>query len=72
MNLVVVLKDLFIAGAETTSTTLLWSVLYLTMYPEVQRKVQAEIDALIGRERRPSRNDKAGYDKNSMFFRFWN
>jgi len=58
MNLVIDLKDLFLAGAETTSTTLFWSILYLCQYPEVQVKVQTEIDAVIGRTRLPSREDK--------------
>ena len=57
-NLVVVLKDLFLAGAETTSTTLFWSILYLTQNPSVQIKVQAEIDDVIGKGRLPSRDDK--------------
>ena len=40
--------DLFIAGAETTSSTLKWTMLYLSLYPEVQRKCQQEIDEKIG------------------------
>ena len=36
--------DLFIAGMETTSSALLWTILYLMHHPHVQEKVQAEID----------------------------
>jgi len=31
-------RDLFTAGAETSSTSLLWIMLYLTHYPNVQKK----------------------------------
>uniref|UniRef100_A0A8C0WJQ0 Cytochrome P450 2J2-like protein n=1 Tax=Castor canadensis TaxID=51338 RepID=A0A8C0WJQ0_CASCN len=43
-NLVCTTLDLFLAGTETTSTTLRWGLLYMALYPDVQEKVQAEID----------------------------
>ena len=57
-NLLVVLLDLFAAGADTTSTTLGFAILYLMAYLEVQKKVQKEIDEMIGRERMPCLNDR--------------
>ena len=39
-NLKVALFDLFLAGSETTSTTLTWASLYMVRYPEVQARVQ--------------------------------
>jgi len=36
-------------------------MLYLTQNPEVQRKVHAEIDSVIGRDRPPCRDDKPRY-----------
>uniref|UniRef100_A0A3B3Z0Z6 Cytochrome P450, family 2, subfamily N, polypeptide 13 n=1 Tax=Poecilia mexicana TaxID=48701 RepID=A0A3B3Z0Z6_9TELE len=57
-NLAFCAFDLFIAGTETTATTLLWALLYLTKYPEVQEKVQAEIDRVIGQSRQPSMADR--------------
>ncbi|XP_008935943.1 PREDICTED: cytochrome P450 2D4-like, partial [Merops nubicus] len=58
-NLRLVTADLFVAGSETTSTTLRWAFLYMLLYPEIQSKVQAEIDKVIGRERSPSMTDQA-------------
>jgi len=43
--------DLFKAGAETTSTTLLWCILYLTQYQEVQEAVRQEVERVTGEER---------------------
>ncbi|NWT82087.1 CP2DR protein, partial [Lanius ludovicianus] len=58
-NLRLVTADLFTAGSETSSTTLRWALLYMLLYPEIQSKVQAEIDKVIGRERPPSMMDQA-------------
>ncbi|XP_051501120.1 cytochrome P450 2J2 [Myxocyprinus asiaticus] len=52
------LLDLFVAGTETTSTTLLWGFVYMMKYPEIQEKVQAEIDNVVGRSRRPNVDDR--------------
>ncbi|NWV20648.1 CP2DH protein, partial [Origma solitaria] len=58
-NLRMVAVDLFTAGSETTSTTLRWALLYMLLHPEIQSKVQAEIDKVIGRERAPTMEDQA-------------
>lgn len=57
-NLENTLFDLFLAGSETTSTTLTWAVLYMIRYPHVQAKVQEELDSMIGLERLPSVSDR--------------
>ncbi|MEI2577451.1 cytochrome P450 [Scytonema sp. PRP1] len=47
---------LFLAGYETTSTTLTWIWYLLDKHPEVERKLRAEIDAVIGK-RHPTSAD---------------
>ncbi|NXI74151.1 CP2J2 protein, partial [Anseranas semipalmata] len=57
-NLVACTLDLLFAGTETTSTTIRWALLYMAMYPEIQARVQAEIDAVIGQSRQPALEDR--------------
>ncbi|XP_075802026.1 cytochrome P450 2J3-like isoform X2 [Microtus pennsylvanicus] len=57
-NLICSTLDLFFAGTETTSTTMRWALLYMAVYPEIQEKVQAEIDRVIGQEKQPSLTDR--------------
>uniref|UniRef100_A0A8C1LXN4 Cytochrome P450, family 2, subfamily N, polypeptide 13 n=1 Tax=Cyprinus carpio TaxID=7962 RepID=A0A8C1LXN4_CYPCA len=58
-NIVPCVLDLFLAGTETTSTALCWGLIYLITYPEVQEKVQEEIDRVTGRSKEPRIADKA-------------
>uniref|UniRef100_A0A3B3B815 Cytochrome P450, family 2, subfamily N, polypeptide 13 n=1 Tax=Oryzias melastigma TaxID=30732 RepID=A0A3B3B815_ORYME len=57
-NLAFCSLDLFLAGTETTSTTLMWALVYLIKHPDVQVKVQQEIDRVIGQNRLPSMADR--------------
>ncbi|XP_029284728.1 cytochrome P450 2J5-like isoform X1 [Cottoperca gobio] len=57
-NLALCSLDLFLAGTETTSTTLLWALVFLIKNPEIQNEVQAEIDRVIGHNRQPSMADR--------------
>ncbi|KAL2089588.1 hypothetical protein ACEWY4_014276 [Coilia grayii] len=57
-NLCYCTLDLFVAGTETTYTTLYWGLLYMIKYPEIQRKVQEEIDRVVGSSRQPSVADR--------------
>ncbi len=41
---------MWMAGAETTVTTLRWALLYMLHHPEVQSKVREEIHAVVGKE----------------------
>ncbi|XP_051818217.1 cytochrome P450 2D14 isoform X2 [Antechinus flavipes] len=58
-NLRMVAGDLFFAGMATTSTTLQWALLILLRHPDVQKKVQEEVDQVIGRNRKPTMKDQA-------------
>lgn len=48
----------FIAGGNSTWGTILSMMLYLTKYPEVQRRVREEIDVVVGPQRLPSFDDR--------------
>lgn len=47
-NMLRIILELFIVGVETTATSLSWGFLFLSEYPDIQRKCQLEIDANIG------------------------
>ncbi|CAB4054095.1 CYP2J [Lepeophtheirus salmonis] len=47
LNLSKTLLDLFFAGSETTSSTLSWGVLFMVRHPEIQKKVQEELDLFL-------------------------
>ncbi|XP_071482221.1 cytochrome P450 2J2-like [Diadema antillarum] len=46
--------DFFLAGTETTSTTMVWAILFMAGYPDIQKKVVAEIQREIGFDSAPS------------------
>ncbi|KAI9508272.1 cytochrome P450 [Russula earlei] len=48
------LATLYVAGAETSATTLAWWALAMIAHPEVQKRAQDELDAVVGRSRTPS------------------
>ncbi|KAK7888835.1 hypothetical protein WMY93_024395 [Mugilogobius chulae] len=57
-NLCLSALDLFFAGTETTTTTMYWALLFMIYHPDIQKKVQAEIDAVVGSSRVPSMQDR--------------
>ncbi|XP_069129910.1 cytochrome P450 2B2-like [Argopecten irradians] len=57
-NLTNVLYGLFVAGTETTSSTIKWAILFLICNPYVQTKLRQEINDVIGSSRAPSMTDK--------------
>ncbi|XP_045133381.1 cytochrome P450 2L1-like [Portunus trituberculatus] len=59
LDLVSVTFDLFNAGFDTTSNMLRWIILYMIKYPEVQRRVQEQIDEVVPRDALPSYQHKS-------------
>ncbi|XP_014672801.1 PREDICTED: cytochrome P450 2C15-like isoform X3 [Priapulus caudatus] len=57
-QLLMSVRDLFLAGSHTVMTTLRWGLLFMLKYPHVLRRVQAEIDDVIGRGRLPCMADQ--------------
>ncbi|KAB7501040.1 Cytochrome P450 2B4 [Armadillidium nasatum] len=50
--------DFFMAGSETTSSTIRWFFLYMSRFPDVQKRVQKEIDEIVPKGQLPSLHDK--------------
>ncbi|XP_051745609.1 uncharacterized protein LOC127510152 [Ctenopharyngodon idella] len=47
-NLMMTVTNLFVAGTDTTGTTLRWGLMLMAKYPHIQDRVQEEIDRVIG------------------------
>uniref|UniRef100_A0A8C5Q3N3 Cytochrome P450 n=1 Tax=Leptobrachium leishanense TaxID=445787 RepID=A0A8C5Q3N3_9ANUR len=58
-NLKMSLLQIFYAGTETMSNTLIYALLLMMKYPEILAKVQEEIDHVIGRNRGPMLQDRS-------------
>ena len=58
LNILNIIVDFFIAGSETTSTTLNWGMFYMVLNQDVQRKVQEELDSVTGGSRLPTWADR--------------
>ena len=58
MNYVNTMFDLFLAGSETTSTTLTFAVLLMLHDPEPWKKARKELDEVVGRSRLPTLDDR--------------
>ena len=42
------------AATDTNATVMSWWIFAMVLYPEVQKRGQAEIDAVVGRDRLPT------------------
>jgi cytochrome P450 len=51
-------SDIWGAGLETTATTLRWAFLFLLHNPEVQERVQKELDKVVGKNRNVEMADR--------------
>ncbi|KAL8219988.1 UNVERIFIED_CONTAM: hypothetical protein K2H54_037399 [Gekko kuhli] len=57
-NLTMTVIQLFFAGTESVSTAMRYGLLLFLRYPEIEAKIQAEIDEVVGRNRSPSMEDR--------------
>ncbi|KAI7794516.1 cytochrome P450, partial [Triplophysa rosa] len=57
-NMVMSTADLFLAGTDTTATTIRWGLIFLMENPEVQERCHEEIVQVLGYDRQPSMDDR--------------
>ncbi|XP_026056035.1 cytochrome P450 2B19-like isoform X1 [Carassius auratus] len=57
-NMVMSTLDLFLAGTDTTTTTIRWGLLFLIQNPDVQEQCHEEIVRVLGYDRLPSMDDR--------------
>lgn len=57
-QLLVLLMDMFMAGSDSTTNTLCFIILYILHNPHVQIRAQQELDAVTGRKRLATLNDR--------------
>ncbi|XP_054840013.1 cytochrome P450 2C31-like isoform X2 [Eublepharis macularius] len=57
-NLSQCICDLFVAGTETATNTLLWALVLMANHPDIQEKVQKEIDDVLGSSQSFSYQDR--------------
>ncbi len=57
-NLTNILMDLFIAGGDTTSTTLSWALLFMILHPDIQEKVHHELSTVVGKGVQPLASER--------------
>ncbi|GMT02455.1 hypothetical protein PENTCL1PPCAC_24629 [Pristionchus entomophagus] len=57
-NLMGCCSDFFLAGQETTTTTLRWAMLIFAKHPEIQEKLRQEVHNVVGKEHIPFMADQ--------------
>jgi cytochrome P450 len=61
------LRVLYSAGTDTTAMVMRWILVYLIAHPDAQRKVQREIDDVIGQNRTPNMDDRKNMPYTEAF-----
>ena len=47
LDITLILSDMIVAGSDTTAVSLTWAFAILVRYPEIQKRMQQEIDAFV-------------------------
>lgn len=68
--MVTCIADLLGAGLDTTSISITWGIFYLASFPEVQTKLQKEIDEVIPKGTLISLEHKSRYKLFHYIFYF--
>ena len=50
-DFLLILRDLLIAGSETTTTSLKWTVIHMANNPKIQAQIHEQIDQVVGKDR---------------------
>ena len=58
-NIEMLISDIYVAGTETTITTIQWAVIYFLHWPHVLEKCHAEIVEVCGKDRYPELSDRS-------------
>ncbi|KAK6140101.1 hypothetical protein DH2020_026099 [Rehmannia glutinosa] len=56
-NITIILLEMFFGGTETTSATIEWGMAELLCHPNTMKKIQDEIDRVVGRTWKVEEND---------------
>lgn len=53
-----VATDMFIGGAETTHAGVMWAIVFMVLYPDIQIRVQKELGDMVGDQHLPVWSDR--------------
>ena len=65
-NLSAILREMFVMGAEAQSVLLRWAVRILSVHKEVQRRIQNEIEEVVGDDSNVLWSDRDRYVCSSL------
>lgn len=57
-EIMLMITDMFFAGIETSTSSVLWGVYYLALYPDIQDKIYNEMTRILDPETPPSFSDR--------------
>ncbi|XP_075454312.1 cytochrome P450 1A5-like isoform X2 [Ascaphus truei] len=66
-QIVTTVNDIFGAGFDTITTGLLWCLIYLIQYPQIQIRIQTELDETIASNKLPRYEHKASMPYTEAF-----